>query len=315
MATAEAPARPSAGEIVEREARLRPRAGAAALAAAVLSLIAGVLPQSIYSDFPPVYLIDGLRAAAGENIGRPGLRTAQVLFIHDKALPLLVVAITQALAALLIGFVLVFLYDAATARGATTPRFARLLAAAGAVGVAVGALLTQIAVTIAASNFASSQNHSTKAAHDALRSGGVLAGSAIGLFSGLALAAAFVMIAVGAMRVGLLTRFVGILGAIVGVLFVLGSAMSSSTFIIQTFWLLMAGVLLLGRWPNGMPRAWTTGEAAPWPSQQELREARARSRGGQPPNQQPRPEPSAGEARAEVPSPATSARKKRKRRS
>jgi hypothetical protein len=146
----------------------------------------------------------------------------------------------------------------------------------------------------------------------------VLAGSAIGLFSGLALAAAFVMIAIGAMRIGLLTRFVGVLGAIVGVLFVLGAATSSSTFIVQTFWLLMVGVLILGRWPTGMPAAWTTGEAAPWPTQQEIREAREARRaergggrgGGQPPS------PSAStESQNGAPSPATAARKKRKRRS
>jgi hypothetical protein len=321
MATAEAPATPKAAEVLVRESRLRPWAGAAAIGAAILAFVAGFLPQSIYSSFPPVYFTDALRDAAGESIGRPGLRTAQVLFIHDKAVPLLAVAVAQAIASLLIGVVLVFLFDAATARGATTPRFARPLAVGGAIGAAIGALLTQIAVMIAAADFASSGDHGTKAAHDALHGGGVVAGSAIGLFSGLALAGAFVMISVGAMRVGLLTRFVGILGAIVGVLFVLGAAMSSSTFIIQTFWLLMMGFLLLGRWPTGVPRAWATGEAAPWPSQQELREARERSRGGSGARgtrarpATPAEPPAAPEARAEAPSPATSARKKRKRRS
>src|SRR5919197_376918 len=96
---------------------------------------------------------------AEESIGREGLRTAQVLFIHDKALPLLIVAIAQALTSLLVGFVLVFLFDAAKARGATTPRFARPLAAIGAVGAGVGALLVQISVMIGASDFASSSDH------------------------------------------------------------------------------------------------------------------------------------------------------------
>ena len=78
-----------------------------------------------------------VRAAAGEDFGGEGLRTAQVLFIHDKRIPLLGASIVQALMVLLVGLVLVFLFDAARARGATTPRVARLLAMLGAVAGAV----------------------------------------------------------------------------------------------------------------------------------------------------------------------------------
>jgi hypothetical protein len=74
------------------------------------------------------------------------------------------------------------------------------------------------------------------------------------------------------MRVGLLTRFMGVLGIIVGVLFII--PIGSSLPIVQAFWLTSLGVLFLGRWPSGMPPAWVTGEAQPWPTQQELREAR-----------------------------------------
>jgi hypothetical protein len=318
MAATEAPSRPDVPEILERERRTRTKVGIAALAAGVLSVVAGVLPQSIYNDFPRVYLIDALRDSAGEDIGREGLRTAQILFIHDKAGSLLVVAIAQALAVLLIAYVLVFLHRAATDRGATTPKIARLLAMLGGVCSAVGALLVQIGLMVESSDFANSSDHSTAAAHDALHGGAVVAGSFLGFFGGLSLAAAFVLICIGAMRVGLLTRFAGVLGAIVGVLFVLGGAgVSSSTFIVESFWLLMAGALILGKWPNGAPPAWTSGEAMPWPSQQEVREqraaARAARRGGRaPPPEEPAP---SDEPRAEAPSPATSARKKRKRRS
>ena len=74
------------------------------------------------------------------------------------------------------------------------------------------------------------------------------------------------------MRVGLLTRFMGVLGIIVGVLFIV--PIGSPLPIVQAFWLVALGALFLGRWPSGMPPAWVTGEAQPWPSQQELREAR-----------------------------------------
>jgi hypothetical protein len=118
------------------------------------------------------------------------------------------------------------------------------------------------------------------------------------------------------MRVGLLTRFLGVLGAIVGALILLGPLSGSPTFVVQAFWLAMMGVLLLGRWPGaGVPAAWTDGEARPWPTQQELREAKDRARGGG--GLATAPEPVAapnGSSSDGTASPATSARKKRKRR-
>ena len=90
----------------------------------------------------------------------------------------------------------------------------------------------------------------------------------------LALGFAFVLICLNAMRVGLLTRFMGILGIIVGVLFVI--PIGAPVPVVEAFWLVALGYLIGGRWPRGVPPAWITGEAVPWPSQQELREARER---------------------------------------
>jgi uncharacterized membrane protein YgcG len=318
-------------ELVAREAARKPKVGLAALAAAILAVVAGILPQAIYSDFPRVYLIESLRDAAGQPIGREGLRTAQILFIDDHALSLLLVAVCQGLSGALIGVLLVFLFDASVARGASTPKIARLLALLGAAATALSAIVLQVAVMISASDFASSSDHSTAAAHDALRGGVVVAASGIGFFGSLALAAAFVLIAIGAMRVGLLTRFLGVLGAIVGALILLGPLSGSPTFVVQAFWLAMAGALLLGRWPNGVPPAWESGEARPWPSQQEIREAKEQARGarggtrgggglfgggrnGATTTPEPATPPAPRGPTAEAPSPATSARKKRKRR-
>jgi hypothetical protein len=110
------------------------------------------------------------------------------------------------------------------------------------------------------------------------------------------------------MRVGLLTRFMGVLGIICGALIVL--PILSPLPIVQTFWLGAMALLLLGRWRSGVPPAWRTGEAQPWPSQQELREARRRQA-------EPEPEPAA--TVAETPGTdgrahPSSRKKKRKRR-
>ena len=131
----------------------------------------------------------------------------------------------------------------------------------------------------------------------------------------LSLGFAFVLISLNAMRVGLLTRFMGVLGIIVGVLFVIPLG---TLQVVQPFWLLALTALFLGRWPNGVPPAWKTGEAEPWPSQQELREQREQAKGAQgggdgKPAPTPEPEPAAAGAGQGTEAPAHPSSKKRKR--
>ena len=80
------------------------------------------------------------------------------------------------------------------------------------------------------------------------------------------------------MRVGLLTRFVGVLGAIVGVLLVLGPADGLDLHRHRPSGWLMAGALILGRWPSGDAAGVDRRRGPPWPSQQEIREQRERMR-------------------------------------
>ncbi len=110
----------------------------------------------------------------------------------------------------------------------------------------------------------------------------------------------FVLLALNGMRVGLLTRFMGVLGIIVGVLFVI--PLGASLPIVQAFWLIALGALFLGKWPAGLPPAWVTGEAQPWPTQQELREARiARTSDDDDDDEEERPRRAGRRERAEPP--------------
>src|SRR5215208_6708123 len=76
------------------------------------------------------------------------------------------------------------------------------------------------------------------------------------------------------MRTGLLTRFMGVLGIICGAALVL---LPQNPIIV--FWLLALAVLFARRWPQGMPPAWETGRAEPWPSAAEVAEQKAAARG------------------------------------
>jgi hypothetical protein len=309
-------------QLVERERPVRNKVGLVALATAILTVVSNIVQNAALSDRPRVTEIDALRDAAGEPLGRPGLGTDQVLFFHDHAASVLIGSVLQALVSVGVGVVLVGLLRFTLDRGGQAPRFTRQLVIVGAAAAALGTVLLTLGLVLNANDFASSADHGTQAAHDAARSGGlVVTGTVMGLIGLFPLAAGFVMVAIAAMRVGLLTRFVGVLGAIVGVLQILGP-LSAGAFVVNAFWLAMIGALMLGRWPSGMPPAWDQGEAVPWPSQQELREERDRrraegggvSRRGRGSAAAPEPEPVLEGSATEAPSPSTSARKKRKRR-
>ncbi len=95
------------------------------------------------------------------------------------------------------------------------------------------------------------------------------------LLAGLSLAAGMIMVMINALRVGLLPRWMAMLGIFTALLlfFPFGGAQLQ---IIPAFWMVMMGVLLIGRWPNEPP-AWVSGEARPWPT---AAERRAKAQGG-----------------------------------
>ena len=102
------------------------------------------------------------------------------------------------------------------------------------------------------------------------------------------------------MRAGLMSRFMGVLGIIVGALYVIPLG---GPQIIQVFWIGAMGMLIADRWPGERGPAWDTGEAIPWPSGAELRAAREAEAELEP---EPEPQPEPG--------PRPSRKRKRKRR-
>src|SRR4051794_18799095 len=181
-------------QVVAHERPTRTRAGLAALAAAVLTVGANIVQNATLSDRPAVNEIDALRDAAGEPLGRAGLGTDQVLYLHDHAAGLLGGAVLQALVSLLTGLVLLVLLRAALDRGGAAPRVTRVLVIAGAATAALGTLLLSIGLTVNTADFASSGDHGTHAAHDAVHNGALLTtGTLLGLIGLFGMAAAFVM--------------------------------------------------------------------------------------------------------------------------
>jgi hypothetical protein len=279
-------------ETLQAEARERPRMAIVALVAGVFTLL-GSLVGRLIAGSPP----DNLPAA--------------LLFYRDNQGSQYASAICSVIGAVAIAFVLDFLFRAIRARNPALPWQIRPLPWIGGIGVAVFTIVYQVALAVNVDHFATQGSQTYEEARKAIDAG---VPPLFGLFVQLALALAIVLISINAMRVGLLTRFLGYLGVISGALFVLAFVPIP---IVQVYWLGALAMLFAGRNPNGTPPAWQSGEAMPWPSGAEMREQRVRDaearRGGDVVEGE-LAEPDDDATTGDGPSPATSKRKRKKRR-
>src|SRR4051794_9601449 len=312
----------STEDVLRWEARQGPRAAAAAAVAAVLVIGSGLATAAIFSGAPVVGVLDSLARAghAGGVANLPSLRTPYYLFYDDRAASVLLAAVARGLGFVAVAFMLTYL---GLAVGSRTPAFRRIwiyVALAGGLLGAIATILFTLGTSAEISSFLDGP-HTVARAADIGNSSllitaqliGIPGTQAIGLAS-LALGLGWVVICLNAMRVGLLSRFMGVLGVICGALIVL--PILSPLPIVQTFWLGAMALLLLGRWPNGVPPAWAAGEARPWPTQQEIREMRRSggARAGAPAEAETEPAEASDAAAGATRAHPASRKKKRKRR-
>jgi hypothetical protein len=311
---------------VEREEQLswerrvgRPVA-IAAFASALLLLAALVYSSAAITQDSGNDTIDGLR------------------LIQDEKTDVLITTLLQALSTALLAVPLWFLAQASRFRRPETPIITRYLALIGPPLAGLLQLVRQIQVAGVADDVTAmlradplSHERANELAKDQLAQGNLQIVGGLGLAAGLAIAFAFIMISLNAMRAGLLSRFMGILGIIVGVLFVI--PLLGSVPIVEVFWVAALGLLFLGKWPQGgRGPAWDSGEAIPWPTAQDrqaelmaAREEREAEEGGGEPRdraqritagRRPAPEsdPDAGDHDGAAPQHPRSKKRKRKRR-
>ena len=313
---------PTPEDALDWEARQGPRAAIAAAAGAVFVIGSGVATALIFNGAPVTGFADSLARAGDEGgIGSlESLRVAYYEFYDDRAFTVLLTALARGVGFIAIALMLAYLGSAVRNRTEAFKPFWIWLSLLGGLGGAVATVLFTVGTSAEISGFLDGARTVDRA--DDIGNSSVLVAAqligipgtqAIGLAS-LALGLGWVVVCLNAMRVGLLTRFMGVLGVICGALIVL--PILSPLPIVQTFWLAAMAVLLAGRWPGGAPPAWGTGEAMPWPSSAKLREQRRtqmKSRGGgRDRGRAPEPEPSG--ARTDAPHAASSRKKKRKRR-
>jgi hypothetical protein len=248
----------SAEAQLQYEGRVRYRQAAIAIAAGVLVMVAAILG------------LIGPHAKVNE-------LTLGLITDHKRAALDLIAGIVTAFCQVAVAATLVFLFRCSKARRPEAPGFLPIIAIAGGALTAICAIANPIVLHSKVDQFISTGTQTYDEA-SRLTGGGVLLALQIGAQLGsLLLAVSVVLIALQSMRVGLLPRPLGYIGIFAGALILFPIIVVP---VVQMGWLLAVGYLFTGRWPSGVPPAWRTGNAEPWPSSNEMRARRAAA--GQP---------------------------------
>lgn len=278
-------------EVLEYEARVRTRQTVLAAAAGILVMVA-VLIQ-----------LGGPHVKINEQT--LGLITEHKRFTRD-----LIGSICSALGSFALAWTLWFLFGATRARDPSVrPSFSGILGVVGGILSGVSVLAYVIGYGTAANHFVSHGSQTYPEAKALLGKASLVIPQITNDLGLLLLAIGLVLVSLSAMRVGLLTRFMGYLGVIAGALTIIPLVPIP---VVEAYWLLALAYLISGHWPNGVPPAWRTGGAVRWPSSQELR-ARRGAVAGRSGVGKPAPAPAPEAVGAPAQSTTRSARPKRKR--
>jgi hypothetical protein len=281
---------------------------------APLSVLAGVClfagelwATIVESKDPTIGLLQGLAPAlSGHAAATIDPRTAHEQFLVNHQVTLIIALLLSAAGAVAMIFPLRYLEAAARLRSETPSAVAKYLAIIGPLMIAIFVPAYEISLIVGAHSYLDGVPR-TAAAITAATGGGVRTVLVVLATVGqLAVAATFVLISLRAMRAGLLTRMMGAIGIIGGVLFLIPL---TPLPVVQALWLVFLGGMWLEVGGRPLPEAWSVAEARPWPSAppRERRPARSSraARSAPPP---PAPEPVVQRG------PSPSASKKRKRR-
>lgn len=256
------------------ESGWRARLGVPAVAGGFLYLIGTVIIGSSIGGAPTVGLLQAISPALkGEVRPARSPRADEVIYISHHAFGLIAGSLLSAISLLALSAVLFVLVKATRFRRPQSWAATLPLVLIGGFGFAAVSIGHQIAGAILTHDFAVGHDFSNHAVDYALTNAGVnVVMQYISLLAGLSLTVGMISANLGAMRCGLLTRWMGVVGIFAALLVFLpigGETLS----LVPAFWLAGMGLLYMGRWPGEEPPAWSAGESRPWPSQAEMRAA------------------------------------------
>jgi hypothetical protein len=196
-----------------------------------------------------------------------------LFLVHNHKGEVLVTTLLQAVSTALLAAPLWFLFEVTRYRRPELPRIMRALVVAGPLLYGILFVARQIAINAIADDVVPQlplpPSRAEDLIDDKITEGSFVVLSGLAFAGQIAVGGALVLVSVNARRAGLLSSFMGILGIIVGVLFVL--PLLGQLPVVQFFWVAALAALFLNRWPSDRGPAWETGEDDPWPTAAELR--------------------------------------------
>jgi len=306
-------------ERVAFELDRRRRLAVPALAGGVLYIMGAVTTTSALSGAPSVGLLQGIAPAIhGEKAAPTSPKVGVLQFISNHAGALIAGALMTAISVVALVLVLAFLHGATRYRRAQMFPATRALIVYGGLAYAIATLVHWLFYVVESKKFIESSDHSASAAEHALTGAAVQIVGAVAVFGGLFLAAGMVILMMNALRVGLIVRWLAILGMFVGLLIFIPIG-GEQLQVVPALWLVFTGILFFGKWPGGDPPAWQAGEAVPWPpggrrgQKAQQQERGSRRKGQAVPTPTPAPQ-AAADPQSAATVQASAPRKRRKRR-
>ena len=287
------------------EERVRPRAAIIAGLSGMLVIGGLILAGVTTQDQPSALLLDSLRNLQAEGpIGdQTTTHVADFEFTSDNMGAILASILMLAFGLLGIGLTLSFLARVTRARRPQLARFALPAPALGGTIAAIGIVIVFLAQQGWHDDILDGAR-TVDAVRERPTAEGV--GYTIELLGLFVFAMGAVLVCLNAMRAGLLTRTMGILGMFAGGAIVLFGPSQP----LLPLWTVFLVPLFLGRWMGGQPPAWKTGREEPWPTAAQLREERLRAQGKL---AEPSPESVEERAADRAPHPSSKKRKRKRR--
>jgi len=291
------------------EGAQRTRVGVCAVLAGLLFFGGQIIVTLIGAKEKSIGVLQGLAPALnGQAAAHVDPRTVHEQFLVHNELALMAGFVISCIGVFGMIVPLRYLSAAEELRAPVPSPIGRYSAIAGPVMYGIFLPAFELSLIIGAHNYLSGHAR-TGAAIDAATGGGVRVAFQLILTIGtLLLAVGFVMVSLRSMRVGLLTKMMGTVGIIAGVLFLIPI---TPLPVIQSLWLIFVGAMLFEFGKRPLPEAWRVAQAVPWPARQPSpRQQRQRAGSGA----RRRDAVPAVPAPAAPRGPSPSASKKRKRR-
>jgi hypothetical protein len=252
---------------LEWEARQRPRAGIAAIVA-VLAMLGGLIGTvQLGKEVPNPSGIETLQRALkpGPVDRLPSLQIPALQYLVDHSAAWLLLGVLGMLGAIAGGWSMGFLAVATRARRPELRRWVVYLPIVGGVLAGLAFFMREVAQLVHANNVLDGPRTVAEATNI---SGLLIFASALGFFGQLATAGGYVLVSLHAMRAGLLTRLLGTLGIGAGIFTILPILPFGP--LLQLLLQAALALMFFRLWMGGIPPAWESGRAEPWPSRKPL---------------------------------------------